>query len=572
MGIVRLFCCVIAVLFTVIMAVGASPIHVGMALDTAHMRTEDIDSALDAAQSSGIDRITITADWAQIQPKQDSWNFAKLDALIAAAQQRKLDIVLVPGPAPRWTVTYLGKNPSAVEVSRARPDLNAYREFMSGLARRYEQKVTYFQLWERPNAKTLLARPADVYALYREGARAVHDRNPSLRTIIVEPGDVNMNWIADYLRTSIGSSRADIIALAPVHTNSGSLQPFAWHIQALHDRVLHGRDTPQLWVDATASDDTLPFASIALLEGISNVTFAQHNMKSATDDNGMASPRFLSRLRNTAYLGWVTPSHDVIGGMFGDTRENRYLLLLSTGADSTVQVLPSTRDDKGSIIAEATDVTVYVPGSSSASLPVRGETPLAIPSMKPVIVAGVHTAITPGVPSFAPQPVATSSVSLDLSGIDPSGIHPLPDLPGGQYSDYNLMGHHIISTLRDEQPWLHFDVPDGFLFYNTQRIPVEVTVTVLGVLTREKSGFNLYYDAVGGMRNTSWQWINTGTENEFSYTFRLNDALFAGSEGYDFRVNMGGSDENVRVIGVTIKKVSSGTASVTTATNRQTTD
>lgn len=154
-----------------------------------------------------------------------------------------------------------------------------------------------------------------------------------------------------------------------------------------------------------------------------------------------------------------------------------------------------------------------------------------------------------------PPPVKTAAVALDASGRSALAIRPLPDLPGGHYTVECINGKTVLETVMDSQPWIHFDVPDGFLFYNRECVPVEVTVRVRGAAYANKTGFNLYYDAIGGMNNTPWQWIAVGPEAEFTYTFRLKDALFANREGYDFRVCMGGSVEPVRVVGVTIKKV-----------------
>jgi hypothetical protein len=113
----------------------------------------------------------------------------------------------------------------------------------------------------------------------------------------------------------------------------------------------------------------------------------------------------------------------------------------------------------------------------------------------------------------------------------------------------------MLMTVPEVAPWIHVDVPDGFLFFNTERQPVEVAVTVRGTMEAKKNGFSLYYDAIGGMANSPWQWIDVGPFKEFTYTFRLNDALFAGSEGYDFRLDMGGSEDSVRVTKVEVRKL-----------------
>jgi len=150
---------------------------------------------------------------------------------------------------------------------------------------------------------------------------------------------------------------------------------------------------------------------------------------------------------------------------------------------------------------------------------------------------------------------------MDLSGSDDSGIHLLRTLTGGHFNQYiQSDGHTTVATIRDTNPWIHFDVPDGFLFYNVERVPVEVTVQVYGGSSSEQVGFNFYYDAVGGMRTSPWQWIDVGSRDIFTYKVRMNDAIFAGREGYDLRLNMGGSADGVRLVNITMRKLLPGSA------------
>lgn len=161
-----------------------------------------------------------------------------------------------------------------------------------------------------------------------------------------------------------------------------------------------------------------------------------------------------------------------------------------------------------------------------------------------------------------PDPVEGDTVRLDLSDKDPAGIHALPTFTGGEFRRMLCEDGEALCTVRDDAPWIHLAVPDGFLFYNREKLPVEVTVRVAGVTAPMRTGFSLMYDSANGMAYTRWQWIDalpsavtTDSPTEFTYTFRLNDALFSDSEGYDLRIDMGGSRESVRVLDVAIRKI-----------------
>ncbi|HEY3417628.1 MAG TPA: hypothetical protein VGM23_12155, partial [Armatimonadota bacterium] len=155
----------------------------------------------------------------------------------------------------------------------------------------------------------------------------------------------------------------------------------------------------------------------------------------------------------------------------------------------------------------------------------------------------------------SPQCVEDDCISLSANGSNPLALCPLRDLPGGEYTVEAYDDVCRLATRIEVAPWIHLEVPDGFLFYNTGRVPVEVTVSVQGVGQAQKTGFYLYYDAVNGMACSRWQWIETGYDKVYTYTFRLNDALFADSEGYDLRLDMAGSSESVRLVNACIRKL-----------------
>lgn len=548
------WCCLI-VFSAMVMA--ASPVRLGMALPASGSSpASGMVTALATVRAAGAQRVIIPAYWPRIQPNASTWDFSWLDTVIAAAAERQLEVVLVLGPAPRWSVSYLGANPSASEIRRARPDLAAYRTYATRIAQRYANRVKYYQLWEHPTSLALLALPQDVSAMYREGAKAIHTVDRTLQVIAPEPGDLQLNWIYEYTRGMLWTSRPNIIALAPTRETM-TPQELAWRIQVLRERVLPSQIA--LWVDlpmaATEKSTTLPLGAMALLQGIDGLTF----MPDGNSPPGVLSTEpttqsvaFFAQLQGLTFAGWHAVTPDVTAGLFRDTVQSRALLLPL--ADAGLTIHPSDQSADG-ITATAETVVVTHPAASPISLPVTGVTQLPVTALQPLILGNVSLAMQSGTPGYHPDAITTPSVSLDIAGTDPMGIHALRNLPGGRYGVLQVNGQTVLATLRDVEPWIHFDIPDGFLFFNTARVPIDVSVQVYGVKTVQKSGFNLYYEAVGGMRSTPWRWIDVGTEKVYTYTFRLTDAILAGDEGYDMRLNMGGSDDNIRVLNVTVKKV-----------------
>jgi hypothetical protein len=539
-------------------SVKGAPIQLGVPIFSPDLQgAPTFDHALDDARRAGMSVVQIRADWPRIQPDAKTWNFVWLDALVAKAQARGLTVVLVFGPAPSWAVSYL-REPTPEELTRARPDVPAYERYVTEVAKRYAGRVRYYQLWERPVVTNLLATAADAHKLYRAAARAVHAVDPALLAVAAEPGDVQLGWIHAYLHGARGIERPDILLLSAA-TDRSSPEALARRLDMLRDRVL-SEPAPILWASVTAATEQewcWSAAASLLLQDVSTLLL----QPTAAYRDICAKPTFLGELQSLAtlrgleYLGWqrVGPA---LAGVFGtDERQCAVILpddFLTAGAALRLIACMEPVDDGIAVPSQRVEVRRL--SGTAQHIDVDEEVEFTL-SPRPVILNSVLLSPTAGTPPRRSSPMTCSDVSLDPTGADRAAIRPLRNLPGGQYGEEKYQGRvEILRTVRDEQPWIHLDVPDDFLFFNIERRPVEVTVCVRGVKVAEKTGFLLYYDAIGGMVNSAWQWIDVGPFKKLSYTFRLDDALFAGSEGYDLRLDMGGSEENIRLIDVTVRK------------------
>jgi len=106
-----------------------------------------------------------------------------------------------------------------------------------------------------------------------------------------------------------------------------------------------------------------------------------------------------------------------------------------------------------------------------------------------------------------------------------------------------------------EAAFIYFDVDDTFLFFNDGRFDLTVAIEVLGARAPQSVGFNLFYDSRSGYRFTPWQWVDA-REGWVTSTFRLEDANFANTAGWDFAINAGANrPEGLTVRALTVRKV-----------------
>lgn len=504
------------------------------------------------ARTMGMVTVRIRADWLRIQPRKGQWNFAWLDTLVADARQAGLHVILVLGPAPAWAVSYLD-DPSPEELARAHPDQTALVTYATKVAQHYGRKVDAYQVWEKSSAAALLALPEDVAALFQSATAAIHRVDPTLRVLIPEPGDVDLCWITNYLASARGTAMPDILLLSPTRS---TLRPevFWWRVPALRTHVLSKYPALAVWaaipISAAQSSTGVTAATAALLDRLPTVIFTPDTQTDLDAPKLTTGMRTFATLQGANYAGWALLGQDVPAGIF-QTPKGTAVLALPLD-DIRIPLVQSKLPALTGLAVPDAHATITPVGAKGSTIAAKQEWQTG---NVPTLLTGVAVKPMPGTPDVLLATACGQEVSLDLAGDDTAGIHLLPDLPGGAFIRETEHGRSIVRTVRGKSPWIHVDVPDGFLFFNTQRIPLEVTIDVFGVTQAQRTGFNLYYDAQQDMRYTPWQWIDVGPDKVYSYTFKLTDALFANRAGYDFRINMGGSVEEIRVVDIRVKKL-----------------
>jgi hypothetical protein len=530
----------------------AAPVQFGLPLTTA-AGTLPTAAHIDTIAATGVRLVRIPATWTRLQPQAARWDFAWLDSLVARALAQKLTIVLVLGPAPRWAVSYL-PNPTPAQLQRAHPDLAAYQAYAAALARRYANRVTYYQLWDRPTSHSLLAVPQEVHRLFRAATKTIHAVDPRLRVIAPEPGDLHLWWLSTYLSQATPTERPDVLLLAPLrHALTPAI--LAWRLQVLRTRVLPS-PPPQLWATMPVEAANPSYSRIlatALLHDLTTVILLPAAAgRAAPVPAGIAGVRGLLQLQGYERDGYNQISAGVVGGVFH--RERTHAVLAIAAQDATLALVPGGQPPATGIAIPAQRAVLVTATGTSRPLKVLRAISLPI-TPTPAVLFGGRATPTAGVPANTPSPVAGPRVSVVAPPDSPSLIRVLRTFPRGNCQQVEESGHPVLMTSYMQAPWIYFDLPDGFLFFNREATPVRVTVHVLGASDPRKTGFSLYYDSLEGKRNAPWQWIDVGPSTVFTYSLVLNDALFATDEGYDIRLDMGGSKEGIRLVDFIVEKL-----------------
>ena len=160
-------------------AISQTPTTVGVADSAMFFYTPDqIDKTLDGLQAMGVQNVRIMIPWAVVQAfGPDFYYWDRVDAMVDAANARNMGVLGVLEKTPYWAGTpFLSGQPDSPQ---------AYANFAGQVAERYKGKISAYEIWNEPNAKSV-PRPRRPRRIYRttEGrvprdqeSRSVGDRH-----------------------------------------------------------------------------------------------------------------------------------------------------------------------------------------------------------------------------------------------------------------------------------------------------------------------------------------------------------------------------------------------------------
>lgn len=157
--------------------------------------------------------------WAQIERADDAWDWGRLDAQVAAAEEHgTTDIMLVLHGTPTWASTDTsGGDAPWLPVGSASPpqDLHQWTDFVGAVVDRYAGRITAYQLWNEPNERWFWkSTPEELRKLLAAAVPVIRARDP--HALIVAPGPyVSTERSVDGARRWVAiASGLDIDALA----------------------------------------------------------------------------------------------------------------------------------------------------------------------------------------------------------------------------------------------------------------------------------------------------------------------------------------------------------------------
>lgn len=149
------------------------------------------------------------ANWHNLQPKPDRWNFSALDHYVALAEQHGAEVMLPLCSPPQWASARPNeKSPwgLAAPGGAAEPTLlSDWSRYVQTVAERYKGRIRRYEFWNEPNAightPFFTGTIDDAVQLTGEAHRVLKSVDPE--NVLVGPAGVGqgkeLNWVDEYL-------------------------------------------------------------------------------------------------------------------------------------------------------------------------------------------------------------------------------------------------------------------------------------------------------------------------------------------------------------------------------------
>lgn len=506
-----------------------------------------------ALRRAGGTAVKLVADWSQLESGHGQFDWSSLDDAVGAATRAGLQVVLVLSYTPRWASLATGLELSDPEIYRRQPPkrIADWEAFVSAIVSRYKARVKDWQVWTTLSLPLYRGTIAEYLALLRAAHARAKAVDPSNRIVLATPYGIDLAWVRRALLEA--PSAFEAVSLSPRGMPPDALlRPMG----ALRERLL-ARMPKRLWIewDPRSSGDR-PTWSGQLVKVMTIARIFSTDRLFWVGETTAATDAVLRSMADhvgtRAFAGYLVREHAIVY-VFGDNAPVAV-------AWSETGEAPLPVGSGGIRVYAATGEMRQVADGGKAIVVVASE-PAVITGIGADMVAEArHLLQTKGLPvppssrDFGQAVEVTAR--LGRTNLE-QGLYNMPyrSRRNGAVKVVVVDGSEAVRTdAAGEVVFIYFDVDDSFLFFVDGRASVEVSVEVHGAAAPHQLGFNLFYDSMTGYRFTPWQWVDA-KDGWVTYTFRLPDASFANTWGWDFAINAAGNQkEDLTVRKVTVRK------------------
>ncbi len=498
-----------------------------------------------AVALGGIGWVRIVADWAVLAPTRGAYRWTPLDAAIRQAAAAKTHVVLLLQGTPRWAA--MTPDAPASVWSRQPPQrLADWAAFVTSITLRYGSRVAAWQVEPSLDLADFRGTAQDYVAMLHVVRTAARRANPGALVVAASPGGFDL----PYMQTMLTKNGGDFDAIM-LYPRGRRPDEALEALSTIHARILTDA-RHQLWMYGRQDwGAPVQLAALGLAEGVTREFWP------ALDPSMLTAMRYLGGAR---YVGPLDRGPGIVALMFekGDTPT---VVAWTTGEPQPVAI-PTI--GPAAVVGASGQPALVAPGEAGKIT--VGPGPVFVTNPDRALVDEAARAAAQGPLTAVVDPAHDFShadaVSAQLGPTDDEhGLYNqrLRALPSGGIIPVTVDGSPAVRTdASTEAVYVYFMLDNTFAYFNNGRYDFVVTVEAHRASAAQLVGFNLMYDSMTGYRFTPWQWVDAGS-GWATYTFRITDADFSKTWGWDFAINGAGDrKENLVVRSVSVQRVAAG--------------
>jgi hypothetical protein len=237
---------------------------------------------LDRLVRAGATATTLPIAWQALEPVRGARDWSALDQRIAAIEQRGLEPFAEIVGTPAWLDREAPACGAAIEPPPTRANLAAFRDFHRALARRYCDRVKYYEFWREPDGcawRRCGCPPADAdraqaYALWLD--QWYQAMREGCADLVLAVGGLDCGdgaACASYVDALYDNGAADSFDAVAVHARGAT---WAGPDEIAAALARHGNATRQIWVSAWSAPPAALAAALAALRTRPAIVAAHH--------------------------------------------------------------------------------------------------------------------------------------------------------------------------------------------------------------------------------------------------------------------------------------------------------
>ena len=531
-------------------------------------------------RQAGITTVRSFPEWGSFQPEKGTWDFSAADGLLDSARKNGIEIVGVFMYLAPWASSAAPGEADHGKRTRTFPirDMAYWRDYVKGVVTRYRRDVTHWEVYNEFNSPAF-ARKATVKD-YVEMVRQTHEvarrADPQCR-IGIGCADVDISFLQQVIAQG-AAGHFDFVNVHPYSLMGAVMdgrEPVFLQMAANLRKMLARSDPARdirLWVseigvpstDAPEAERTQAEAIVkayvlCLAQGVERVFWFEGRgpaygpsgdfgilRRDWTKRPSYQALRTLTGLlgRRPAYVGWLNPAGSSYGFVF-------------QGGTGPVLVAWAGGDKGDALRFPAAISTTDLAGATAE---VKAEQEIIL-SRAPVFVTGLPDSQVAEAKANRDRPAPwlrdygkAESVSCRLGAANVAGGLTQLDKGDGRTVVGIVDGSHVRRTdIAGKSLYVYFDVDDSYV--SVGDAGVEVTVVARRVDPSKAGGCTLTYESVKGYRQAGEWWTVPAGPQWHEHTFRIKDANFANNWGWNFRISVVGSPDDIWVQAVTVRRV-----------------